>query len=332
MNICIPGAAGYVGSALVPQLLEAGHRVTVYDSFLYQEPDEWLWNLQIRPERLTIVRGDVRDLERFRTTLPGIDAVLHLACLSNDPSCELDAAETKAVNYLSFQPLIHAVREAGIPRFIFASSSSVYGVSEAPEVCEDHPLAPLTDYSSYKALCEEIVREYQSPSFTTCIIRPATVCGPSSRMRFDLAVNILTNCAVHHQLITVFGGSQRRPSIHIEDLCDLYRQMLTEPAHRIAGQTFNAGRENHTLLELARIVQSVVEQEYETPVSLETTATNDLRSYHVCSRKIGQALGFYPHRSVADAVRGICRGFKAGRWPDSFSTKYCNVQALKKRG
>jgi nucleoside-diphosphate-sugar epimerase len=192
-----------------------------------------------------------------------------------------------------------------------------------------------TDYNKYKGLCEPILLRHQSPEFTTVIIRPATVCGYSPRMRFDLSVNILTNHAVNRGVITVFGGSQKRPNIHIDDLTELYVQLLKFPDTMIDGGIFNAGYQNYTIAELAGMVRSVVEHEMpeKAPIRIETTPSNDPRSYHVSSKKIAEKLGYTPKRSVEDAVRDICNAFKAGKLPDSLTDdRYVNVRTVRKVG
>jgi nucleoside-diphosphate-sugar epimerase len=247
----------------------------------------------------------------------------------------LDPGLSKSINYDCFEPFVAACKSAGVKRFIFASTSSVYGVSDAPDVTEEHPLVPLTDYNKYKGLCEPILLKYQSAEFTTVIIRPATVCGYSPRMRFDLSVNILTNHAVNRGVITVFGGSQLRPNIHIEDITDLYVQLLDIPDHKIAGEIFNAGYQNHTISDIAQIVKRVVEEEMpeKRPITIETTPSNDLRSYHVSSKKIAQALGYTPRRTIEDAVRDICQAFASGKLPDSLDDdRYINVKTVQKIG
>ena len=248
---------------------------------------------------------------------------------------DLDPSLSRTINFECFEPLVQASKAAGVKRFIYVSTSSVYGISDAPEVTEDHPFLPLTDYNKYKGLCEPILLKYQSPEFTTVIIRPATVCGYSPRMRFDLTVNILTNHAVNKGLITVFGGTQKRPNVHIEDITDLYVELLETPSDLIAGEAFNAGYENHTVAQLAEFVRSVVEREFpeKAPINIQATPSNDNRSYHVSSRKIATKLGWKPKRNIEDAVHDLCRAFKEGKFPDSMTDdNYVNVRAVKKIG
>jgi nucleoside-diphosphate-sugar epimerase len=325
-HVLVTGGAGYVGCILVPRLLEAGYAVTVYDVLLYGSD-----GLQPHP-RLRLIRGDIRDTAAYQCAVAGCDAVIHFACISNDPSFELDPAWSRTINYECFEPLVAASKAAGVRRFIYASSSSVYGVSDAPEVTEEHPLVPLTDYNRFKGMCEPLLLQHQADDFTTVVIRPATVCGYSPRMRFDLTVNILTNHAVNRGVISVFGGSQKRPNIHIDDLAELYVRLLEYPGRQIAGETFNAGYENYTVAELAGMVRKVVEQEFpeRRPIRLATTPSQDRRSYHVSSTKITRQLGWAPRRSVEDAVRDLCHAFRSGKFADSFADRYVNVKTVRR--
>jgi nucleoside-diphosphate-sugar epimerase len=311
---------------LVPKLLAKGNDVVVYDLMLFGAD-----GLPTHP-RLTVVEGDIRDTDRYAAAIRGCDVVINLACMSNDPSFELDAGLSRSINFDCFEPMVKATVDAGVGRYIYASTSSVYGVSDAPEVTEDHPLVPLSDYNRYKGMTEPLLLKYQSPTFTTVIIRPATVCGYSPRTRLDLTVNILTNHAVNKRKIMVFGGNQKRPNVHIEDITDLYVELLTMPVSKIAGETFNAGYENFTVAELAEQVRGVVESEFPelAPIPIETTPSNDPRSYHVSSRKIAEKLGWTPKRSIEDAVRDLCRAFRDGKLPNSFDDqRYYNVKTVK---
>jgi nucleoside-diphosphate-sugar epimerase len=327
-HVCVPGGAGYVGAVLVPKLLARGHRVTVLDTYQYGR--DVFANLR-GAAGLREVVGDVRDRDAVRSALAGCDAVIHLACVSNDPSYELDPELSKSINYDCFPMMVEEAKSAGVRRFIFASSSSVYGVSDAPDVTEDHPLLALTDYSKYKALCEPIVLAAQSDDFTVTVLRPATVCGVSPRMRFDLSVNILTNHAILNRRITVFGGLQLRPNLHIEDVTDLYERLLLEPSARIAGKTWNAGYQNRTIADLATIAKRIVEHEFPEhgPIDIVTTPSDDKRSYRVNSDRIAAELGFVPRFSIDDAVRDICRWHRAGRFPNALDDpRYYNVKLL----
>ena len=322
-NVLVTGGAGYVGSVLIPKLLEAGHRVKVLDLYLYGR--DVLDAVKDHP-CLTQITGDIRDVELLQSELPGCDAVIHLACISNDPSFELDPALGCSINYDAFAPLVYIARVNGVRRFIYASSSSVYGVKEQPNVTEELPLEPLTDYSKYKALCEDILLDARRDDFAVLILRPATVCGYSPRLRLDLTVNILTNHAVNRREITVFGGSQMRPNIHIDDITDLYVAALDYPDPLIDGQIFTVGYENYTVMEIAQTVRSIVGPD----VAIGATPTDDLRSYHICSDKIAQTLGFVPARTIADAVRDLVDAFAAGNIPDSLTDpRYYNIKTMQ---
>lgn len=328
-KVFITGGAGYVGCVLVPKLLAAGHDVKVFDSMLFT--DRGL----PKHQALKVVKGDICDTAQLAKEVQGYDYMIHLACIANDPSFELNPELSKKINYDCFEPLVQASKECGVKRFICASTSSVYGVSDAPEVTEEHPLVPITDYNKYKGMTEPLLLKYHDDTFTTVIIRPATICGYSPRTRFDLSVNILTNHAVNKGVITVFGGVQRRPNLHIEDMTDLYVNMLEYPTDKIAAQTFNAGFENHSIAHLAEIVRDVVEEEFpeKKPIRIETTETDDIRSYHVSSEKIKRVLGWVPKRTIADAVRDLCVAFKAGKLPNSLDDSYYyNVRKIRQLG
>ncbi len=328
-RVMVTGGAGYKGCVLTSKLLSAGYEVVVYDLMLFGPA-----GLPSDP-RLRVIEGDIRDTAKYAAAVEGCNHVIHLACISNDPSYELDPQLSKTINFDCFEPLVAASKKAGVRRFVYVSSSSVYGVSDAPEVTEEHPLVPLTDYSKYKGLCEPILLGYGSRDFIPIVMRPATVCGYSPRMRFDLTVNILTNHAVHRGVITVFGGKQKRPNIHIDDVTELYVKMLEYPEDLVAGQIFNAGYENHTVGQLAEMAKLVVEREFpeKVPVRVETTTTNDNRSYHVASRKIAEKLGYRPSRTIEDAVRDLCCAFQAGRFENSLTNEdYVNVKTVKRVG
>lgn len=326
-NVLVTGGAGYVGSLLTPQLLEAGYRVTAYD-IMYFGSDF----LPTGDPNLTVVQGDIRDTARMAAAFEGIDAVIHLACISNDASFELDESLSTSINLDAFEPMVLAAKKAGVKRFIYASSSSVYGVSEAPDVTEDHPLVPLTLYNKYKGMCEPLLFKHQSPEFVCSVIRPATLCGYAPRQRLDLSVNILTNHAVNKNKITVFGGSQKRPNLHIQDMVDLYLLLLKVPDETIAGEIFNAGFQNMSIMEIAKLAQKVVQELFpeKGEIKIETTPTDDIRSYHVNSDKIRRVLGFEAKRTVEDAIRDLCHAFRDGKLPNSMDdTFYYNVRRLK---
>jgi nucleoside-diphosphate-sugar epimerase len=272
------------------------------------------------------VRGDLRDAAAVADALTGCDAVIHLACISNDPSFELNPDLGKSINYDCFQPLVKAAKTAGVKRFIYASSSSVYGVKDEPEVSEDLQLEPLTDYSKYKAMCETVLLAEQEPGFVITILRPSTVCGYAPRQRLDVVVNIFTNHAVNNGKIKIFGGSQKRPNIHINDMTDLYLFLLQQDDAKIDGKIFNAGYENHSLTDLAEIVKRAVGG----PIEVEVVPTDDLRSYHVSSEKIRRELGFTSHHSIEDAVRGLAEALRDGRLVDPLTNPlYFNIKRMQ---
>lgn len=327
-NVFVTGGAGYCGSLLVPQLLDRGYRVTVYDWCYFG--DEFL------PKgnpRLKVIKGDIRDVAMLARVIPGHDAFVSLACISNDASFELDEKLSTSINMDAFEPMVKAAKAAGIKRFIYASSSSVYGVSEKPDVTEDHPLVPLTLYNKYKGLCEPILKHYADDAFTGVIFRPATVCGYAPRLRLDLSVNILTNHAVSNNKITVFGGSQLRPNLHVQDYCDAVDLFLTAPTDKIQKETFNVGYQNMSIMDIALLVKRVVEQEFSgrLPIEVVTTPTDDIRSYHINSDKIACVLRFRPKYTIEDAVRSLSQAFRAGKIPNSMNDdRYYNIRTMKK--
>lgn len=325
-RVLVTGGAGYVGSYLVPKLLAAGYPVNVLDLYLYGE--EVLDAIRNNPY-LREFRGDLRNPKIVDSALEGCVSVIHLACISNDPSFELNPTLGKSINYDAFRPLVQAAKRKGISRFIYASSSSVYGIKETPNVTEELPLEPITDYSKYKALCEAVLEEEREPGFATLILRPATVCGYSNRLRLDLTVNILTNHAINNGKIRVFGGSQRRPNIHIEDMTDLYIHSLNSPAEKIDGGIYNAGYENHQVMEIAEMVRGVVGSSVEIAVE----PTNDLRSYHISSERIADQLGFTPKHSIPQAILGLSDAFASGLVPEAMSAdKYYNIKTMQSVG
>ncbi len=320
-SVLVTGGAGYVGAVLVPKLLAAGHRVSVLDLYMYGDT---LAQVALDPE-LRQVKGDIRDRAAVGAALDGCDSVIHLACISNDPSFELDPELGASINHGAFRPLVRAAKEAGVERFIYASSSSVYGIKNEAEVTEDLALEPLTDYSRFKALCEEELLAERAPGFTVLVLRPATVCGYSPRLRLDLTVNILTNHAVNNGHIKVFGGTQRRPNIHIADMTDLYLACLKAPSEAIDGRVFNAGYENHSIMDIATMVRAVVGK-----VPIEVVPSDDLRSYHVCSDKIRHEMGFVPQHTIEDAVSDLRDAFSDGKVPDPMTDpRYYNIKRMQ---
>jgi len=327
-NVLVTGGAGYCGSLLVPQLLAEGYNVTVYDLLYFGDSF-----LPKDNPRLKVVPGDIRDVAKLTSVLQNQDVVLSLACISNDASFELDESLSTTINLDAFEPMVVAAKKAGVKRFVYASSSSVYGVSDKPNVTEDHPLVPLTLYNKYKGMCEPLLLNHTDDRFVGVIFRPATVCGYAPRLRLDLSVNILTNHAVTNNKITVFGGSQLRPNLHVQDYADLCKLLLVAPTEKIANQIFNCGYQNMSIMEIAHMVKKVVEQEFpqKAPIDIVTTPTDDNRSYHINSDKIKKTLGFAPKHTIEEAVRDLCRAFRDGKIPNSFSDdRFYNVRTLKK--
>jgi nucleoside-diphosphate-sugar epimerase len=323
-RVMVTGGAGYVGAVLVPALLDAGYAVNVLDLFIYG--DDVLAHVRGRPG-LREIKGDIRDPLAVKRALEGCDAVIHLACISNDPSFELNPALGRSINLDAFVPLVRASKDAGVKRFIYASSSSVYGVKEGVEVTEELSREPLTDYSRFKAECEDLLDKEHERGFITVTVRPATVCGYSPRQRLDVVVNILTNLGYNKGEISVFGGDQLRPNIHIGDMVDVYLLLLAAPADKIDGKVFNAGYENHTVMQLAKMVQAQVGEH----VKLVVKPTNDPRSYHVSSRKIQQELGFASRHAIEEAVGDLIGAFNKGKLPNSLDDpRYFNIKMMQR--
>ena len=322
-RVMVTGGAGYVGSNLIPKLLAAGYAVTVLDLYIYGDD---IFSPYLDNPNLREVKGDLRSAETVADALTGCDAVIHLACISNDPSFDLDPGLGKSINYDCFRPLVKAAKDVGVRRFIYASSSSVYGIKPDAEVTEDLPLQPLTDYSKYKALCEDVLNEEAEPGFVTVTLRPATICGYAPRLRLDLTVNILTNLAVNKGCITVFGGEQLRPNLHVDDMTDLYVKLLEAPDSAVDRKTWNAGYHNLKVMQIAEMVREKIGDR----VEIVVTPTNDHRSYHVSSARIQKEFGFSAQRTVEDAIVGLKDAFGAGKVPNSMADdRYYNIKRMQ---
>lgn len=326
-KVLVTGGAGYVGSALVPLLLEQGYKVNVLDTF-------WFWDSvkdylkAVKAENnpnLTIIKGDLRNKQDIIRALKGCDSVIHLACISNDPSADLDPKFTHSVNYDGSLNLIDLAKEKGVKRFIYASSSSVYGVRSEPDVTEDLEPEPITQYSKLKVEVEHYLLYRLEGDFKGVIVRPSTVCGYSPRTRLDVVVNILTNSAVNKKKIIVMGGEQLRPLIHIKDMIRLYELLLRVPIDKINRKIYNAGYGNLKVSEIASLVKEVVGD-----VPVEVQPTNDPRSYHINSDKIRKELGFMPEHTIKESIIELKKAFEEGKLPDT-DTKdvYYNIKRMK---
>jgi nucleoside-diphosphate-sugar epimerase len=318
-KIFITGGAGYVGSVLTPYLIKKGHAITVFDLMLYGDTLK-------KDKNLNIIRGDIRNTELLKKTIAGNEIVIHLACISNDPSFELNPTLGKEINLDAFTPLVEISKNLGVKKFIYASSSSVYGVKIEKNVNENMSLEPLTDYSKFKADCEKILFKYKSNDFVTVTLRPATVCGYSPRQRLDLVVNILTNLAYHNREITIFGGDQLRPNIHIQDMARAYELFINEDNEKINGKIFNIGFENLSVNQLAYEVQKVIG----TDVQIKKLSTNDNRSYHISSKKIQDELGFVANFSILNAIEDLKYVFEKKLLADCLTNEnYFNIKKMQ---
>ncbi len=325
MKIFVPGGAGYVGSKLVPALLKKGHEVVVYDLFLYERK---FFDELAKTSALTLIKADIRNLVKIENAIQKCDAVVHLACISNDPSFELNPKLGKSVNLDCFEPFVKICKKHKIRRFIYASSSSVYGIKKEKNVTEDMLLEPLTDYSKFKAQCEKILLSNIDDNFIATVVRPATVCGYAPRQRLDVIVNILTNHAYNNGKIKVFGGSQLRPNIHIDDMVRAYIAILEAPKEKIQGEIFNAGYQNYSVLEISKMVKDRVSRKRK--VDMQIVPTNDNRSYHISSEKIKSTLGFRANYTINDAVDSLILAFEKKKLKDPLKNKlYFNIETMK---
>ncbi len=323
MKVLVTGAGGYIGTALVPKLVSAGHEVTGLDLFYY--------GVERLPAHAHLLRiqGDLRDEGRVSELLAdgAFDAVIHLAAISNDPSSELDPGLTRSVNLIATRHLMHESKAHGVARFVYASSASVYGIKDNPDVTENESIDPITIYARYKAEAEEILNGLAGHSFCGVSVRSATVCGYSPRLRLDLTINILSHFALTRGVIRVFGGKQTRPNIHIEDITDFYVHMLEVDAEKIRGRAFNVSKQNHTVMALAEMVRTEIDAE----VGIEVVATDDQRSYSLSAERVRTELGYVPSRPLQLACRELSAAYTDGRVPDPEDAIYRNVEMMKER-
>jgi nucleoside-diphosphate-sugar epimerase len=324
-KIFITGGAGYCGSRLVPFLLEQKYQVTVFDTFYFGN------FLPINNKKLRIIKGDIRDVGLLKKSCKDHDVFINLACISNDTSFILNEKLSTSINLDAFEPMVIASKESGIKRFIYASSSSVYGVSEEKNVRENHPLVPLTLYNKFKGLCEPLLLKHTNNNFEGIIFRPATVCGYSPRMRLDLSVNILANFAINKKEILVFGGNQLRPNLHIQDYCDVVLRFIKADSRIVCNQIYNVGYENLSIINIAKQVKKVIEKKINENIIIKVKKSSDQRSYHINSKKIYNHLKFKPKRNIEFAIIEIYEAFKKGLIKNPFSNDiYYNVKTLKR--
>lgn len=326
-KIFITGGAGYVGSLLVPYLLDKNYSVTVYDIMFFTDNF-----LPKNNEKLKVIKGDIRDQKKLKESIKGHDVFVNLACISNDTSFALNEKLSTSINLEAFKPMVDIAKSNGIKRFIYASTSSVYGVSKEKDVKEDHPLVPLTLYNKYKAMCEPILFEETNNDFEGVVFRPATVCGYAPRIRLDLSVNILTNYAVNKKFIKVFGGEQLRPNLHIIDYCKVVELLINAESSKIRNEIFNVGYQNLSILEIAKIVKKVVQIKFpeKQDVKIIQEYSDDKRSYHINSDKIKKVLNFVPKKSTENAIEDLCSAFQKKLISSSFEKDiYFNVERLK---
>ncbi|HWX22487.1 MAG TPA: NAD-dependent epimerase/dehydratase [Candidatus Binatia bacterium] len=324
-SVLVTGGGGYVGSALVPELVRQGYHVKVVDVFWYGKDVFGEDNQHPELERLDL---DIRDSAQLKQALKGVDAVIHLACISNDPSFELDPGLGKSINYDAFTGLLQGAIDQGVHRFIYASSSSIYGVKETPDVREDAEPLPLTDYSRFKLDCErDLLAHSKANGMERVIVRPATICGYAPRLRLDLTVNILTiNALVNHK-IRIFGGKQLRPNLHIKDMVRAYLALLEAPGKKIEREAFNVGFQNRSVEDIARMVRDTLR---DPTIELEYTPTNDNRSYHVNSEKIKRVLGFETRHTIEDAIADIADAFRRGLLKEPLTNPiYSNIKRMQ---
>jgi len=319
MNILITGGGGYVGCELSKSLLDEGHNITSLDLYLYGE------DVMPNNSNLNLVKGDIRDSNLLKKIFKNQDVVIHLACISNDPSFELNPDLGKSINLDAFEPMVKIAKDMGVKRFIYASSSSVYGIKNEQNVHEEMSLEPLTDYSKFKAMCEDTLLKYKSSDFEVVVIRPATVCGYSKRQRLDVVVNILTNLAYNKGEITVLGGEQLRPNIHIKDMIQAYKTTISADSSLVNGQIFNAGYENIKVNDIANLVKKNIGDN----VKIIKKKSNDDRSYHISSEKIKRVLNFSSSFTIEDAIKDLKKAFDSKLLIDPLNNiKYYNIKLM----
>lgn len=323
-RILVTGGAGYIGAVLVPKLLDKGYHVTVFDNLTYSD-------IGIKKnygrKGFTLIEGDIRDVTKIKEALVDSNCVIHLAAISNDPSAELDQKLTQEINYKAYHHLIQEAKQAGVQRFINPSSIGVYGINFETNVKESEALNPLTEYARCKVKSEQLLKEQNSADFTTVSLRCGTVCGWSPRMRFDLSVNTLTAVALNTKRLTVWGGSQMRPQIHIDDITNFFLELITVSAEKIGGKIFNAAGHNTTVMQIAETIKALLNNKLEL---INAPARDDERSYCVNSDFIKNELGLFPQKTITNAIEEIINAYNNGEWKDYTDPIYTNVKQIKK--
>jgi len=321
MRVLVTGGGGYVGSLLVPHLVDAGYKVTVLDRFLFRED---VFKSYLQNPFLSVIKGDICDLDAVKLALDGADAVIHMACIANDPTLELAPELGRQINREAFVPLVRAAREAGVRRFIYASSSSVYGIKDGLAT-EDMACEPITDYSRYKYECELALREPASGDMAYVILRPATLCGWSPRLRLDTVPNLFVAQAVCNKRITLFGGDQMRAMLDVRDMVRCYQRMLELPEAKIDGKMWNVVKDNSTMADMVKLVAECVGGRPD----VVATPTEDRRSYAISGDLIKRDIEWVPVHSIRSAIATLIVALLDGRVPDAMASDvYYNVRRI----
>jgi nucleoside-diphosphate-sugar epimerase len=323
-KVLLIGGGGYVGVELQKLLSKSGYQVRVLDTFWYPN-GRWDNSDGDFVSNIEYIKGDIRYKDVLRNALNGVDACIHLACISNDPSYELNPNLAKSINFEAFQLFTDEINKSSAKRIIYASSSSVYGVKTEEHVTEELSCNPLTDYSRYKVMCEDLALKKITEEKCLTIIRPSTVCGYSRRQRFDLVVNILTLSALTNSVIRVDGGDQFRPNLHIEDMVQSYKFLLESEKETIDRKIYNIAGENLTVLDIAKKVQKQMNKKCE----IEIDPVQDPRSYRVSGKKIKSEIGFSPRYSVEDAIDDLKKAFYADKFKNLDSDLFYNIKRMK---
>jgi len=323
-KVLLVGGGGYVGVELQRFLAESKYQVRVLDTFWYPN-GKWNDSDGDFVNQIEYLDGDIRDRDMVSQALKGMDACIHLACISNDPSYELNPNLGRSINFDSFSMFIEEINKSSVKALIYASSSSVYGVKEEENVTEELLCEPLTDYSKYKVMCEELALKSISKEICLTIARPSTVCGYSRRQRFDLVVNILTLSALTRSEINVDGGTQFRPNLHIKDMIAAYKLILEANPEIIDRKIYNVAGENLTVLQIAQKVKSQMVNS----CKVNIVPILDQRSYRVSGKKIATEIGFIPKYSVDEAITDIKQAYLSGKFLNIESELYFNIKQMK---